>query len=270
MASVWKAVMIRLAPRTYPYLSQTKIPGNRERGSALLALRLIFFLLAFLSAPVCYAETGAAPTYVAPATLPPELLPVPPAEGSPEWHEDLATIVAMQEQSPSLDEMSAMRTEQQMRVELVTDILGPKFTRTDLPKTFLMLDRVLTDATLIADTAKKYWNTKRPYAADSHVKLLIDPPANPLSYPSGHACESRVLAEILALLIPGKRDELRARAEEIAQRRVMEGVHYSFDLEGGRMLAMLTVGALMRSEPFRQDLAAAREEMESKGFKKIP
>jgi hypothetical protein len=224
----------------------------------------LFLGLALLSLlPVAAgAETAApAPTYIAPATLPPELLPPPPPEGSPEWQEELATIVADQGHAPDLNEMAAMRAEQHVKVELLTDGLGPHFTRRDLPKTFALLDHVLTDATLVTAAAKKYWNTRRPYVADPHVKLLIDPPEDPLSYPSGHACVSRVLAEVLGLLVPQKRDDLRARAEEIAERRVEEGVHFSFDLEGGRLLAMLITGALMRSDAFRQDLAAAHEEM---------
>ncbi len=235
----------------------------------MVALRFLFLgfaLLVLLPGPEAEAETTA-PTYVAPMTLPPELLPPPPPENSPEWQEELATIVAGQESSAGLDELGAMRAEEHVRLDLLTDLIGPRFTRSGLPKTFALLDHVLADATIVTEADKKSWDTRRPYMADQHVKLLVDPPEDPYSYPSGHTSEMRTVAEILALLVPLKRDELRARAEEISQHRVDAGVHYSYDLEGGRMLAMLMVGALMRSDTFRQDLAAARDELSHAGIK---
>ena len=61
---------------------------------------LVFFsaLLFLLPVPVHSAiASDGTPTYVSAATLPPELLPAPPVADSPEWHEELAGILATQQ-----------------------------------------------------------------------------------------------------------------------------------------------------------------------------
>jgi acid phosphatase (class A) len=71
-----------------------------------------------------------------------------------------------------------------------------------------------------------------------------------------------VLAEVLGLLFPDRLPALRARAEDIARHRVEAGVHYPVDLDGGRLLAMLELGALTASRGFQDDLKSAREEIQ--------
>jgi acid phosphatase (class A) len=55
--------------------------------------------------------------------------------------------------------------------------------------------------------------------------------------------------------------DLRARADVIAQHRIEAGVHYPNDVEGGRLLAMLIVGALSENEDFQDDVENAKKEM---------
>lgn len=81
------------------------------------------------------------------------------------------------------------------------------------------------------------------------------------AYPSGHTSSSRVAAEVLGLLFPDRLAALRAKADSIAAHRIQAGVHYPVDIESGRLLAMLVLGALLKSDAFQSDLAAAREEM---------
>ncbi len=228
-----------------------------------MKLRRLLLCLVIPLVLATHVATAGTPNYVAPATLPPQLLPAPPAEGSPDWQNQVQEVLTAQ-RGLSEDELTAIHNEQTARLEMITPVVSKALTREQVPKTFALLDRVMADAGSITDADKKFWNTRRPYAADQHVKLLVEPIENP-SYPSGHTSETRVVAEVLAILFPAQRDALRARAEEIAQRRIEAGVHYPVDIEGGRLLAMLIMGALMRSEIFHQDLAAAQAEIA--GFK---
>ena len=127
-----------------------------------------------------------------------------------------------------------------------------------------MLDRVLASAEGVSEADKQFWHTRRPYVADDHVHLYINHIDQSPSYPSGHTSSSRVLAEVLGMLLPEKRAELRAHADMIAAHRVEAGAHYPKDLEGGRTVAMLVIGALTGNEDFQNDFATARDEMESK------
>lgn len=194
-----------------------------------------------------------------PQSLSPQLLPPPSAEGSEAWKAQIELVVAAQS-SLSPAEITAIRNEQKFRVGLMTDTLGPAFNSERMPKTCVLLDGVERTSEVVVDAAKKYWHTRRPYLADPRVKLLVDSTTSD-AYPSGHTSEARVLAEVLGLLFPDKLPALRARAEDIARHRVEAGVHYPVDLDGGRLLAMLEVGALMSSSGFQADLSAAREEI---------
>jgi hypothetical protein len=61
------------------------------------------------------------------------------------------------------------------------------------------------------------------------------------SYPSGHASGMELQARILAELFPKKREALLQRARQIADGRVVAGVHYASDTEAGLTLGDLHV-----------------------------
>lgn len=198
-------------------------------------------------------------SYISPDTLPPTLLSPPPVEHSSAWREQIQQVVVAQQHINAHD-LDALRQEQHVRLELMTDIVGQNFTREHRPKTFALLDKVLKDSSLITEADKQFWHTRRPYLADPRVHLLVDPINSSPAYPSGHTAEARVIAEVLGLIDPNYLEILRAQADAIAQHRVEAGVHYPNDLVGGRMLAMLIVGALLADDDFQSDLAAARGE----------
>lgn len=198
--------------------------------------------------------------YINPGTLSPLLLPAPPASGSPEEKVQIEVIITRAQKDLTSADLTAMRDEQHVRLELMTQMLGPDFTREQKPKTFALLDRVMVDTRNLSDHAKNFWHTQRPYLVDRRVKLRIDPLDNSPAYPSGHTCFSWVMAEVLGMLYPDQAAALRARADVIAWHRVQAGVHYPVDLDGGRFLAMQIVGALMQNDAFQEDFAAARQE----------
>ena len=220
----------------------------------------VFVLLCLCSLVAPVTASASEANYVQAQFLPPQLLPPPPAEGSAAWRSQIALVIQAQHKI-SLDDLAAMRAEQNLRVETITDTLGPSFNRQHLPKTFALLDRVMQDTGTISEADKKFWHTRRPYLTNARVKLYVDPIDASPAYPSGHTSGPRVLAEVLGMLEPEQLAALRARADAIARHRVEAGVHYPVDLEGGRLLAMLVIGALTANADFQDDLQAAREEM---------
>ena len=198
--------------------------------------------------------------FINPSDMPPQLLTPPPVETSQEGRQQLASVIVAQ-QGVSKHDKDMMRREQRLMLDDVTQVLGTSFMRDRLPKTFALLDHVLSDTQAVVEADKNFWHTQRPYLVDHRVKLWIDPIDNSPAYPSGHTAESRVLAELLGLLFPDKLEALRARAEEIATHRLQAGVHYPVDLEGGRMLAMLIVGGLLENDDFHDVFIAAQTEI---------
>jgi acid phosphatase (class A) len=203
-------------------------------------------------------------TYIAPETLPPQLLAPPPKEGSAAWRQEIDSVLTAQK-SISRADLAALRDEQHLRFDLMTAVIGPDFTPQRFPKSFALLDHVLRDAGGVTEADKQFWHTRRPYLTDARVKLLVNPVDASPAYPSGHTSETRVLAEILGLLYPQKLEALRTRAAAIARHRVEAGVHYPFDVTGGECLAMLILGALLDNDAFQEDLGAARQEIAAGG-----
>ncbi len=80
--------------------------------------------------------------------------------------------------------------------------------------------------------AKKLFNRPRPYDSHSKIKPCV-PLERTTSYPSGHAALSRYYARLLGEMYPDKKDALLNRAQEIANNRVLGGVHYPSDIAAG-------------------------------------
>ncbi len=82
-----------------------------------------------------------------------------------------------------------------------------------------------------------------------------------LSYPSGHAAYGYSMAYLLADMVPERRAQLLARADEFARQRMVCGVHFRSDLVAGRRAAELLMTRLRATPEFRRDEAEAAAEL---------
>jgi acid phosphatase (class A) len=115
------------------------------------------------------------------------------------------------------------------------------------------LNNVSETSYIVTKKFKEYFNTKRPYIADTKVKNLMQQPHDNPAYPSGHTSGAFVLAHTLTLIYPEKRDIFYKNAEEIAQNRVLAGMHFPHDVKGGKQLALIIIGGLLNDEEFKKD-----------------
>ncbi len=221
--------------------------GATKRFGAALVLWLVI-------APLAGAQT-----YFDPAVLPPTLLSPPPAPASDIWKQDIDTILALQQHADpaALKEAAA---ERHLTPEMVAEAV-PALTRSAYPALYRLLERAEATSRGVVKQAKNYWNTKRPYLMDSRVKALIDAHDNP-AYPSGHTAGSFVLAYVLSLALPQKRQVFLLQAEKIAQHRVLVGMHYPHDVKAGKEMALLILGSMMQSAEFQRDVNAAKQELQ--------
>ena len=81
------------------------------------------------------------------------------------------------------------------------------------------------------------------------------------SYPSGSGMQSCVWADLLAEMIPAKRDELIARAHRAGWGRVIGGVHFPSDVVAGQRLAEAYLKEARKSPAFVTALARSRDEV---------
>lgn len=201
-----------------------------------------------------------AASYLEAATIPATMIEPPPAPHGKTWEKEIKAIIAMQKHATASD-IKAADDERSMHAGLVAAIL-PAPPAEGSAQQHLM-NRVNDTTRVFSDQTKEYWHTDRPYLMDKRIKPLVTPPQNSPAYPSGHTTGSYVQAYVLAMLYPSLREKLVARAETIAQHRVLAGLHYPHDLAGGRQLALLIMGGLLQNPDFQHDLQAARQEIEA-------
>jgi acid phosphatase (class A) len=62
-------------------------------------------------------------------------------------------------------------------------------------------------------------------------------------------------------MVPEKSPQIFARGREYGENRVVAGVHFPSDIEGGRLSATAIAAALMENEQFKNDLNEAKAEL---------
>ncbi|OGR52166.1 MAG: hypothetical protein A2049_12730 [Elusimicrobia bacterium GWA2_62_23] len=121
----------------------------------------------------------------------------------------------------------------------------------------VILDRVRADTDWAVYGIKERFKRPRPFLTDKELEPCLGR-AGGKAYPSGHAAISRVFALLLADLVPSRRADFLARADEAALDRVIGGVHHPTDIEAGKRLADRVYKAFKKSRRFKQDLKALR------------
>ncbi|HKG91462.1 MAG TPA: vanadium-dependent haloperoxidase [Gemmatimonadaceae bacterium] len=175
--------------------------------------------------------------------------PPPPAFGTPAFDSALAEV----------REVARTRTAEQTRIaqywgagqdqwaERLVDVIEK---RRVPEETAMRLQTALAvgenDVGAACWEAKMHYWLIRPSQADTTIALAtqLSLPNFP-AYPSGHACWSGFLSEVIGHYVPEARDEVRRLAEEAALSRLYAGLHYRFDndagLELGRKVARYVI-----------------------------
>lgn len=120
--------------------------------------------------------------------------------------------------------------------------------------------KIKEDGERVVTEAKDHWKRMRPFVAMKNVQPCggLSRLKKSFSYPSGHAADSRLFALVLGQIDPGRAAAFLARADQIAEDRVIAGVHYESDIEAGKKLGELVFQALQRKEAFEAELARLR------------
>jgi len=190
--------------------------------------------------------------------------PPPPAAGSQAEADDLkAELAAQKNRTPEL--IAEAKTDDKFSLDLFASAIGPDFIEKNYPATFDLLEGVKGEVGVIVHDSKAHWKRLRPYQAHPEIKALF--PARDFSYPSGHSTLSYVEATVLGEIFPDKAAALQERAGQIAESRVVAGVHYPSDIDEGKVLAKAITDALQAKPDFQAAVAAAKAEAQGKAKK---
>jgi acid phosphatase (class A) len=111
-------------------------------------------------------------------------------------------------------------------------------------------------------TLSKYiYKRPRPYLTHPELVPCISLEKSK-AYPSGHAALSRMYAKILGHLYPERKAEIMNRAEEVAQNRVIGGVHHPSDIVAGKKLGDALANIFVKSNEFKSSLQSFQSSAE--------
>jgi acid phosphatase (class A) len=213
------------------------------------------------------SKTSSSPTtyYIDPHVLHLDLiLPPPPTADSTVTSAELMELHRIETERTPAQITQAQIDDREEDIFIFKSVLGPGFTADALPATALLSAYVRKDESTAGSSLKNIYHRPRPYQADETLHPVCTLNAGPTSYPSGHSLSGYLFAFTLVQLVPEKRQEILARADEYVHNRLVCGVHYASDIEASRRVAYAIFGSMATSSSFQRDLAAAREETRSK------
>ncbi len=193
-----------------------------------------------------------------------DLVPNPPAIDSAANKAELAELHRIEAARTPEQIAAAKADEDDEDLFLYHTVLGAGFNADALPITAELGMHVKNEQSVAGGALKPVFSRPRPYKTDPTLHPVCALTELPNSYPSGHALTGYLEGLTLAELVPARRTEILARADEFAHNRLICGVHYPSDIESSRRVAYVVFGYMMATPRFQRDLAAARVELHAK------
>lgn len=222
------------------------------------ATRVLFAIgLAILSA----ASPAAAEPYVTARMMDiAALLAPPPVVGSAADIADLRAVLAAQAQASEARKDQALADSVETVFVMFTRVLGTNFVTASLPKATVLFARVSESEAATVDPAKPFFARLRPWMAHPEVQIFTRRSKRG-SYPSGHSTQVTINAILLSAMVPERRQEIWARADDYTQSRIVGGMHYPTDVEAGRRAGTAMAAVMFQLPHFRADFDAVRSEI---------
>lgn len=247
-----------------------RFPGGytvRLTGGAVAVCNLVRAAGRCAAGPVERLPYAPVQGYLAPQQRPDliKILAAPPAAGSPRAIADAAIF----DQSRALKDTPrwalATADVDGTMFDHFADALGVRLTPTSAPILAALLERAGDDRSGVS-LAKTHWSTRRPYLEKNTAPICeakSDHLAGNPDYPSGHSAHGMHVAMILAELAPSRADVLYARGLQYAESRWICGAHSVSATEAGVQSGAVIYAAEHVSPLFRQDMDAARAEVDA-------
>ena len=193
-------------------------------------------------------------------------LPEPLAADSAADHAELTELHRIEQTRTPEQVIKAKADDHEEDMFVFKTVFGPGFTAEALPMTAALGVHVQNEQSVVGNQLKHSYQRPRPYQSDTTLHPVCALKTEHDSYPSGHSLTGYLEAFTLANIVPERRNEILARADDYAHNRLVCGVHYPSDIEASRRVAYAVFGYMLATPRFQRDLAAAREEMREAGL----
>lgn len=177
--------------------------------------------------------------------------PPTPVAGSMQQEADIAAVLSWQNKRTEADCAKSSRT----AAETYDSFWAPKspFPEPLPSEVKAFFERLASDLEAAVNIMKNRFQRPRPFMAYTEAMPCIKK-SKGFSYPSGHTVFSRVFAGVLTAIVPERKVEFFAKADEISRDRVIGGVHYPSDITAGKAFADLYHAELLKSEAYLKDI----------------
>ncbi len=176
----------------------------------------------------------------------------PPAPDSETQKADLATILDWQARRTKADCKKAKKTAK-AGYEFFWGEKDP-FPSPLPPEAKTFFNNLSSDLEDSVTNMKERYRRPRPFKAYPGQAEPCINKAWGYSYPSGHSSFSRVFADVLSDIVPERRSEFIAKADEIALDRVIGGVHFPTDIAAGKVFGDNFHAELLKSPAYLKDV----------------
>jgi acid phosphatase (class A) len=186
----------------------------------------------------------------------------PPLPASPEASQDLAILVWLQRhRTPEMEANSWLSLERNPAT--FSRAVGVDISKS-MPRLSAGIKSFIQPIDGVKDAIKDRLARRRPYVEHAQLQPCL-PPETTASFPSGHSTWFRAAAELMANLMPERRDRLIAMGLHAGASRVVCGVHYPSDVEAGQRLGAAAAQQVMASPQWRafRDDPALKQELEA-------
>jgi acid phosphatase (class A) len=195
-------------------------------------------------------------------------LPPPPAVGSALGEADVAIFAATRELENGPRWQLAAADDRLGQPAMLGNFgcaLGLDLAAAELPALTRVIARAGADLFPLVGAAKDRYRRPRPFVTEQGPVCIVPSEdfAKSGSYPSGHAASGWLHALLLAEIDSANAAAIINRGRAFGESRVVCGVHYVSDVEGGRLAATAVIAALHGSAEFERDVEAARAEIAS-------
>ena len=238
----------------------------RSRSSRIGAVVLAVAATMALS---LQAATAAGSKFLEPGEIDAaRLLPPPPPDGSDRQKSELLELHHIQDTRTRESFARAKSDAANETVTIFAGALGPSFDIAKLPVTAKLFADIDQEEEVATTPAKTFFHRLRPYLADRTLKDCGHDPTKrgDNSYPSGHATVAYAMGTVLASLVPTRAQDILKRSQEFAEERLICGVHYRSDIEGGEALGTVLGVKLMQARAFKPEFDAAEAELRAAGL----
>ncbi len=242
-----------------------------RRAGAAARLLAAFSLLLALSAQRVPAQTAPVPGRSASADTAHcvdaslldlrRILPPPPRVGSRRNRAELDDLLHIQARRTASEVDLARRDVVRSALRFAAALGDPsELNAEQLPRTLALFDHVESDEIAVLAPAKHAFARPRPFTVEPRLAPVTAPPTSP-SYPSGHSTWAYTTALVLADMVPERRAQLLARADQYAHNRMVAGEHYPSDVEAGKLAGTALAAMLFTCPAFAREEASARKEL---------